>query len=134
MNGCTFLLTGKSDHTSEECAAYLADAGALLTGRWSCTVTSGSTDTGSPFLFVLFSRFTVSTEKFLRAIGDLKYLLKWIRGGPDAQLNDLLRYESLKEKYHVPDTLDSDSEPWEVDRKKKKYGDRSSTPMRQKNR
>lgn len=86
----------------------LEDACCLLGTRWGIEFTHHPHG-GVLYAFGCQPRYPIGLQTALRALGDLSYHVRIHRGGAHDTVNQLIRYEECKRKYHVPETVHEDT-------------------------
>lgn len=98
----------ETDQLDDKKKQMLEDACCLLGVRWGIDFSHHSHG-GVLYAFGVQPRYTIGLQTALRALGDLSLHVKVHRGGPHDTVEQLIRYQACRAKYHVPEVVHEDT-------------------------
>lgn len=91
----------------------LLDFCCLIGTRWNMDVSIQLLE-GEMYAFGKNVRFGVSDRTLRNAIGTLTNHVDFIRGSTESTAEELARYKTTREKWHVPDQITESASGWEA--------------------
>lgn len=98
----------EADQLDAQKKEMLQDACCLLGVRWGIDF-SYHPHGGVLYAFGVQPRYTIGLQTALRALGDLAASVRVHRGGPHDTVESLVRYQTCRAKYRVPEVVHEDT-------------------------